>query len=150
MSNEDALWASDPERRLVVRAVAKFSDDCSAPDLTPSCPFYELTSTGPIWAEQCRDLMERYPADLIRPDHAFLGNALGAVRRPRARHGPDKTDRAFDARERHLSDGKKPLTRWWMTSLLVELLERVTNPGENTRDAAPTESLLRELSHRGH
>lgn len=121
-------WHSPEDRKLMVRAVAKFSDQCEAPTLTAECPFFELTDSGdPACAEQCQDLIARYPGDLAHDEPLGLGAGLTATRR-RPRRGPSDNEMAFDAGQATLEDEDRPLTEWRFSSLLTAARSLVFSP----------------------
>ncbi|RNL79163.1 tetratricopeptide repeat protein [Nocardioides marmorisolisilvae] len=149
----DGPWANEAERRLMIRAVAKMSDTCEMPDLTPDCPFFEIGSSGPECAEQCRDLMERYPEDHASASTGHdLGHAsLDAVQRRRPRRAPRTAEvHAFDARRRLLSDIGKPLSEWTFTSILMVLKDRAVALGSEGHGAnVAVSDLLDAITDRG-
>ena len=59
----NALPQEGPERQLLVTALVAYSDDCDAPALTPECPFYVETSSGPSCAEECKDILAKVQGD---------------------------------------------------------------------------------------
>lgn len=124
-SEPSSLGESPEERRLLIRALAVFSDACDLPELTPECPYYEYSEQGPVCAEQCRDLIAAN-ADTLKPTSAFsLGFGLEAIRRRRPRHGPGVDDRAFDAAQIRLEDADKPVGQRRLTSLVSELATHI-------------------------
>jgi len=44
-------------RSLLLDALVTYSDSCTLPNLTPSCPYFVQSEAGPTCREQCRDLM---------------------------------------------------------------------------------------------
>ncbi len=135
------------ERSLMLRAVARFSDDCEAPELTPECPFYELGADGPVCAEQCQDLIAKFPDDLLQPDALGLGLGLTARRSRRPRRGPSADARAFDAAEIRMDDRSRPLDEQRLTALLTTLKALVSHDSA-TRNV-DLGALLAEIEHRG-
>lgn len=136
------------ERKLLVRAVAAFSDRCELPNLTPECPFFELTGQGPMCAEQCRDLIAENVDDLPKPEIWSLGGALAAQRRPTPRHGPREGEPAFDAGQVRLEDQNKQVSLRRMTALTAELEHSLTAPPEDDT-AARCSAIVVELRQRG-
>ena len=143
-------WHSPEDRKLMVRAVARMSDACEAPDLTPECPFFEFTTDGqPVCAEQCQDLIARYPGDLVTSDRVGLGVGLAATRR-RPRRGPAPDEMAYDASQVRLEDLGRDLQDWRFGSLLLVARERAYSPaGEHLNDEVPTSALIGEIARRG-
>lgn len=143
----DEHEVDDVERSLMLRAVARFSDDCEAPELTPECPFYEVGPAGPVCGEQCQDLIAKFPSDLVRPDSLGLGTGLAARRSRRPRRGPAPDSKAFDAAEVRMSDRSLPLDEQRLPALLGTLRAVATrDPATHNVDL---NELLAEIEHRG-
>lgn len=133
----------------MVRAVAKLSAECDAPDLTPECPYFERMADGsPVCGEQCQDLLARYPADQADADRLGLGGGLSASRRTRPRRGPDPGERAYDAGQVRLEDRGKPLSEQRIGALLGVLRSRAVGDLDS-QDESPLSAVLDELEHRG-
>lgn len=117
------LPADGPHRRIFLEALRDYSDACEAPMLTPSCPFFELTPTGPSCGEQCHDLLAAHDAVPTCDAGYSIGDGLALVpkRRPRARRGPEPTAKPFDAIEIRLRDEERPRSMRHTVSLMVEL-----------------------------
>ena len=49
--------APDHLRSLLLDALVTYSDSCTLPNLTPSCPYFVQSEAGPTCREQCRDLI---------------------------------------------------------------------------------------------
>jgi len=141
-------WHSAEDRKLMVRALARFSEECENPELTPECPFYERDAKGnPACAEQCLDLLARYPDD-VAPDHVIgLGAGLGARRR-RVRRGPPEDEMAYDAAQVALEDAEKPLSEWRFGALMMALRKRARMPLA-VRDDHTSHDLIEEMARRG-
>lgn len=143
----DEQGIDEVERVLMLRAVARFSDDCDAPELTPECPFYEIGADGPVCAEQCQDLVAKFPDDLMPQGDLGLGVGLTARRSRRTRRGPSPDERAFDAGEIRMNDRSRPLDEQRLTALL-STLKALVSRDPLTRNV-DLEALLAEIKHRG-
>lgn len=124
------LPSSGPEREIMIRALARFSDDCQPPELTSDCPFFQRTADGGVCGEQCKDILASVGGD--RPP-VEVTLALGDLelhrrRRPRPRRGPDKTNRPFDAREAFLGDRERPRDVRSVVSLIHEVRALLSVP----------------------
>lgn len=107
--------------KLLYRALAEFSDACDIPDLTPSCPFYQISGQGsPICAEECKDILGDDLSHAASADTLSLGNDLAAVRAhvPRPRREPSDGAMVFDARQVYLVERAKSVSNWSMTALV--------------------------------
>jgi len=135
--------ASDPRGRLLLSALAAYSDACELPALTPGCPFYRETLDGPRCGDECRHLLKDAGLDsgirevtiggLILTGHARNLDAPGSV--------------AFDARKEYLSDQHLPAAKRATGSLLLAIgdaLDPATDPADTE-----TGALAAELNRRG-
>lgn len=123
MTNEGLPRPASSEGRMLLIALQEYSDNCQAPTLTPSCPFYQEES-GEAWCgEECLGVLGKFGQS--KSSHGVaLGRALFA--KPRGRPA-DKatTTKPFDAREAYLQDLSKPLETWRVASLLIGLQETI-------------------------
>jgi hypothetical protein len=75
----------DPVRFLLLDALVTYSDSCTLPNLTPSCPYFVQTDAGPTCGEQCRDLIaESGAADRGLRDVRIRGLVLHGRGMPRS------------------------------------------------------------------
>lgn len=145
-------WAEDltvGDRQMMLRALARYSDECEAPDLTPDCPFFEVIESGPVCGEQCQDVLAKYPQDHVDPDLLGLGGGLSARRRMRPRRGPPADERAYDAAQIRLEDRDKPLSEQRLGALVGALSLRAMGDLEQDSDHVDLGRLLEELERRG-
>jgi Tfp pilus assembly protein PilF len=147
---DDDQWEVRKDRLLYL-SLATLSDSCDIPLLTPECPFYQVRNGRPVCAEECRDILaENYPV-VGNPDGLSLGPELLAVPRPKPRRGPDKHERAFDAREVYLRERELPFADQSITSLLTGLKAELLRVGRPL-DAPDVDRLLgirEELENHG-
>lgn len=133
----------------MVRAVAEFSDRCEAPELTPECPFFDVTNKGdPVCAEQCLDLIAKHPEDLRPPAQVGLGGGLAATER-RTRRGPSPEQNAYDAGQAYIEDLGRPIADWRFGSLLRHSRNLAVQPNEVWEAGPSPAHLLDEIARRG-
>ena len=129
---DDPLRAEGREKAIYLAALRTYSDNCQAPALTPSCPYYVMTDSGPACGEECRDLLATHRS--APPDEprviVNLPGGLEAYRapRPRPRRQPDATTRPFDATAIRRNDEERPRDQRQTTSLIIELREHLITP----------------------
>jgi tetratricopeptide (TPR) repeat protein len=143
-------WEEKKDRLLYV-ALAAMSDACDAPELTPTCPFYEIHDGRPVCAEQCRDILAENLPPIALPATLSLGHDLQAIPRPRPRRGPDQDAIAFDARQVFLREQGRPVEIWSVMALLVGLkiqFAHALRPPESPSLATVLE-IQEALEHRG-
>ena len=123
----DPLPWSGQEMRLFVLALREFSNDCTAPQLTPSCPFYRVYEGEPFCLEECMDLLgangDSEPVGL----EVFDGWHVSRMNR-RPRRAMHRSSKPFDAGEVHISDKTRPLAEWRPAALLAELRDQSGPP----------------------
>src|SRR5437870_2956965 len=144
------LPESGPERAIFIRSLRAFSDNCSPPTLTPTCPFYRNDHTGAWCLEECMDLLATHAGDA--DDGVPLGFALMAHRRrPRARRSSSAVAKPFDAREIWAEDRVHPVRLWRPSSLLHHAVDTLINPSELSLDGQVEKMghLLETLGDRG-
>lgn len=136
MGDNEAFAPSDPERKLFVAALRAYSDNCDSPELTPACPFYELSNGRPACGEQCRDVLAEHDHLAPRTDGFDLGDGIVAYARSRrkARRGPEPSARPFDAAALRLRDKDRPTDVKNTVSLLCELKEIADSPLRSSDD----------------
>lgn len=143
-------WEEKKDRLLYV-ALAAMSDACDAPELTPTCPFYEIHDGRPVCAEQCRDILAENLPPIALPVTLSLGHDTQAILRPRPRRGPDQDAIAFDARQVFLRERGRPVENWSVTALLVGLKTQFS-PTVRQPEPPSMETVLeiqKALEHRG-
>ncbi len=118
------MTEADPKSkksRLLHRALLEFSDACDIPELTPSCPFYQLLPDGsPVCAEECKDILEGELLSSEQHDVLSLGGEFAARPKRRLRSRRQHVDHqvAFDARQIYLTERARDVSAWSMTSLI--------------------------------
>jgi hypothetical protein len=146
---------SGREGDIFLRALREYSDSCSAPALTPGCPFAVDIGPGQRGCgEECVDLLASYQAPMSI-EEVQLGKGLAVRPRvPRSRRGPGIQAKPFDAAELLLADKVHPITSWRSSSLLRFVLDQLSEPPpsdpvERTRRRDGIEGILGELDSRG-
>lgn len=126
-----------PDRQIFVVGLRRMSAQCDVPDLTPECPFYEITSQGPLCGEQCMDLLAETGNGEPSPAEQPLGLGLAAIQRPapRPRRSPEADARAFDATEILIRDRDRPIEQKTTTFLIKDLRDLLTTPPAYMTDA---------------
>jgi hypothetical protein len=56
------MEASTDEQKLITHALLSYADACTRPKLTPNCPYYRQTDSGPTCGEECRPISVRHGA----------------------------------------------------------------------------------------
>ena len=96
----------DRVRLLLLDALVTYSDSCTLPNLTQSCPYFVQTDAGPTCGEQCRDLIaESGAADRGVRDVRIGGLVLHGRGMPRSVASGSV---AYDATKRFLTERRKP------------------------------------------
>jgi len=133
---ERDLPFSEKGRGIFIAALRDFSNNCEAPELTPHCPFYEVTQKGAVCGEQCRDLLAEYHAVERTIAVVDLGEGLAmyARRSLRPRRGPDDSCRPFDAAEIQLRDQDKPTDARHTVSLIKDSVDQLMISPSLTED----------------
>jgi Tfp pilus assembly protein PilF len=155
VTRENPFAFSGKERDLFVASLRSFSDNCEAPDLTPDCPFYEVTASGPICGEQCLDVLAEHGRHIPQRSVAWnLGEGLVAYeKRKRHRRGPEPTARPFDASMIRMHDKDRPTDSKRTVSLFGELEHQLRLPPHIADDLEERNYLIRacfeELERRG-
>lgn len=155
MTVDEPFVYSGKEKTLFVASLRAFSDNCEVPKLTPTCPFFELTATGPSCGEQCHDLLANHPSEGLKPRPIYVGDGLEAVpiRRPRNRRGPSPTSQSFDAAKIRIRDQRRPTDSKHTASLFHELYQLSRIAPFFAEDAEERAYLMRayvaELERRG-
>jgi hypothetical protein len=139
------------DRTLFLRALREYSNACEPPALTPGCPYFRVDpSIGPWCAEECIDVLGRYPDE---PTGVVLDGSLKAVRLSRRPRRPPSHQRPpFDATQQHLEDrGREPADR--RPASLLHRLRELTHAPAAGEDVLATmmeiETILAELERRG-
>ncbi|ROR80036.1 hypothetical protein SAMN06295974_1931 [Plantibacter flavus] len=140
---------SQAEQRILLDALVSYSDACTLPLLTPSCPFYSVDSGRASCEEQCRDIATSRGAE---PRNVRNGNVGGLVM-----HGRELPIRSvsgaqpFDAAEQHLRQRGRPLSEQGVSALLLGLEEQVLGAVTSSEQPNPymSEVIWGELSRRG-
>jgi hypothetical protein len=140
--------APDPVRRLLLDALLTYSDSCTLPNLTPSCPYFVQSEAGPTCQEQCRDLIAESGAADRRVRDVQIG---GLVLRGRGMplsvaSGPMD----YDATKGFLTERRKPPNEQGTGSLLLGLkaaLDAISVEAHETADRVMP--VWAELERRG-
>jgi hypothetical protein len=141
--------------QLLYRALADFSDACDIPDLTPTCPFYQLQADdSPICGEECKDILSDDLSPSAMPQALTLGGDLVALRgrRPRPRRGPPEDLAAFDARQIYLSERDREVSTWGLTSLVNGLKHQyawMKQDDSDPHNIRRANAIAEELERRG-
>lgn len=149
-----SLPESGKERDIFLVALREFSDGCEAPQLTPECPFFEVTKTGPSCGEQCQDLLAEHGAPR---SSSFIELGEGFKLYPRKKRRPRRglTDdvRPFDATAIKLRDTDRPTSDRHTVSLLSTVENEISIPPHLSDDLESRNYLvgacLKELARRG-
>lgn len=139
---------SSLEDELISRALTAYSDSCTIPTLTPSCPYYRVGPQGPTCGEECRQaLRERGVARPTTSVTVLGGLVMTGVSRPiEIASGAS----LFDATEAMLRDLESPVASANTSSLLLRLRRyAATPPGVRTASEDGFYDIWRELERRG-
>ncbi|MET4079662.1 hypothetical protein [Janibacter sp. UYMM211] len=142
----------DNDRRqehIVLDALVSYSDACTLPHLTPSCPYYAVVDSVPTCEEQCRRLIAEWGGG-ERPVESHRQGSLVLTGRAIPRASASGVT-AFDAAERYLRDRALPLTQQSTGSLLLGLEAAMTampRP-ERLKSMSQALDLWDELDRRG-
>lgn len=142
MQDDEALRQS-----FFLHATVAFGDACTRPKLTPNCPYYRETDTGPTCGEQCRSLAESL-GDTSRKvtQHKVGGLILTGREIPRSAAAGIE---GFDAGRIYLEERHLPLSDQSTPALLLNLRHHMINiviDGDGEREQ-PAE-IYRELVNR--
>jgi tetratricopeptide (TPR) repeat protein len=130
-------------------ALVSYSDACTLPALTPTCPYYVETTDGPRCNDECTTLIEEYGAADRRIREIRQGGLV--LRGKQLPISAAAGTSAFDARKRYLQDRTKPPSAQSTSSLLLGLQAAIQWPefllGPSTEHAAM--DYWAELARRG-
>lgn len=111
--------APDHVRSLLLDALVTYSDSCTLPNLTPSCPYFVQSEAGPTCREQCRDLIAQSgAADRRVRDVRIGGLVLHGRGMPQSVVSGSV---AYDATKRFLTERRKSPSGQGTGSLLLGL-----------------------------
>lgn len=118
--------SSDDEKRIFLDALVTYSDACTLPELTPSCPFYVPGPSGPSCGEQCRAIAESHGVQSRTIGEFNVGGLVltGRALPVRSVAGID----LFDAAQKFISDHQLDPKRQSTTSLLIGLRSALMQP----------------------
>lgn len=138
----------DHVRSLLLDALVTYSDSCTLPNLTPSCPYFVQTEAGPTCLEQCRELIAEWGvADRGVRDVQIGGLVLHGRRMPRS-VASGSVD--YDATQRFLSERRKSPNEQGTGSLLLGLKAAFVGLAIDTNESASrVMPLWAELERRG-
>lgn len=122
MTSSVPLPSSGKERGIFVQALSEYSLGCQAPLLSPSCPFFQISDSGPWCLEECMDLLAEH-RDESMEGIEIAGDFRVHRQRRRSRRKMSGPSRPFDAAEIRLADQEKPMEDWRPSALLSELRE---------------------------
>ena len=106
-------------RSLLLDALVTYSDSCTLPNLTPSCPYFVQSEAGPTCREQCRDLIAQSgAADRRVRDVRIGGLVLHGRGMPQSVASGSV---AYDATKRFLTERRKSPSGQGTGSLLLGL-----------------------------
>lgn len=127
--------SSEDEKRIFLDALVTYSDACTLPELTPSCPFYEPGPRGPSCGEQCRAIAESHGVQSRTVGEFTVGGLVltGRVLPVQSVAGVD----LFDAAQKFISDHHLDPKLQSTTSLLIglrsALMQPLLNPDKEQR-----------------
>jgi hypothetical protein len=107
------------QKHIVLDALVSYSDACTLPNLTPSCPYYEDIDGVPSCNEECRSLLAEWGGP-VRPVETHREGGLVLTGRAIPRSAASGMT-SFDATERYLRDRGLPLPQQSTGSLLLGL-----------------------------
>ena len=138
----------DHVRLLLLDALVTYSDSCTLPNLTPSCPYFVQTEAGPTCGDQCRDLIaESGAADRGVRDVRIGGLVLHGRGMPLSVASGSV---AYDATKRFLTERRKPPNEQGTGSLLLGLKAALDGASVDAHDIADrVMPLWAELERRG-
>ncbi|MFJ4295788.1 tetratricopeptide repeat protein [Curtobacterium sp. NPDC089689] len=114
----------DKEQRILLDALISYSDSCTLPNLTPSCPFFSIQDGRPSCGEECRDIAQARGA---APRRVRAKNVGGLVLLGRELPGRVLAgEQSFDAAEIRLQHKGLELFAQPTTSLLLGLRDLIT------------------------
>lgn len=114
----------DKEQRILLDALISYSDSCTLPNLTPSCPFFSIKDGRPSCGEECRDIAQARGA---APRRVRAKNVGGLVLLGRELPGRVIAgEHSFDAAEIRLRHKGLELFEQPTTSLLLGLRDLIT------------------------
>lgn len=139
---------ADAERRLLLDALVSYSDACTLPNLTPSCPFFRVGEEGPTCGEECREIAERRGAATRPVQSAQIGGLvlLGRALPIASAAGVE----VFDAGQLFMEESRLPVGSQSTTSLLLNLAAAIRPPmfADQDVDGAVVHSYIDELQRR--
>lgn len=140
--------ASSLRDELVTRALTAYSDACTIPTLTPSCPYFREGPTGPTCGEECRETLREHGVSRPTTSVNVLGGlVMTGVSRPiEIASGTS----LFDATEAMLHDLNTPVGGASTTALLLRLRRHAaTPPSARVPSQDDFLTIWGELSRRG-
>ena len=138
-------------QHILMDALVSYSDGCTLPTLTPSCPYYRVEGNTPLCGEECRQLIDDWGAADRRIREVQIGGLV-----LRGRGLPLRVvsgDSAFDATKNYLQERRLPPAEQGTGSLLLGLAAAMsdTRVGSNADRGrlARTQAIWAELDRRG-
>jgi tetratricopeptide (TPR) repeat protein len=145
----DRAIRSEEDWLLLLDALVSYADACTLPQLTPSCPFYEMTPDGPRCREECRDLAERLGGPARPVTKLAIGGLVmkGRLLPLSAAAGYEP----YDAGQRFVAERTLEPSAQSTASLLLGLRAALRTPivGDTSVHADQALTLWRELARRG-
>jgi hypothetical protein len=116
--------------RLFMIALATFSSQCESPELTPACPFYRMTPSGPQCGEECVDILADHGGVATHRGPFMVIDEYEVRRRVPTvqRRAPAERSSPFDARQIELIDRDKPTADRRTVALIRDLRESLVTP----------------------
>lgn len=111
--------SEDKAHAILMDALVSYSDACTLPDLTPSCPYYEVTDVGATCQEQCLALIQDQGAANRPIRDVQLGGLVMTGRALPLSVASGMSQ--FDAYETYLRDRRAPARQQSTSSLLLGL-----------------------------
>lgn len=149
------LPSSGPKKEIFIKALRDFSNACDMPELTPSCPFFEITKDGASCGEQCMDILSEFDDERSHPNVVDFGEGYRLIGRQvkRPRRGPKTTPRPFDVHQITAEDADRPLESKRITSLLHDLISNLATSSSLSTDSVERRYIINasmdELQKRG-
>lgn len=141
--------SGEDEKQIFLEALVTYADACTLPELTPSCPFYRVGSSGPSCGEQCRSIAESHGVQSRSVGHFTVGGLVltGRALPIQSVAGID----LFDATQRFISDHQLDLGLQSTTSLLIGLRRALVRPltSQVAERDRPALAIWGELARRG-